>query len=289
MKGKLVIAAVVALVIGFVLGAALTGGNEADDEREATPAAAAAAQELPPPLEEVRREAQQPAPPAPRGGSGGGGGEPRGGAGRPVAPYLQSPTDLRVRTGRPSDSSLDISWNQPGYADRYDVYRYDAASGRTNLIRDNKPGRYFSDHGLTPGVTYWYNLCARRAASRAIGADDPLRDIYACYQGGWVAGTPIQAKVAAPTALGLSMVNNGSAVRVQWTQPCVQPCPRVNSFEIHRYTNSTGVITSRQVGGGTTIYDDTTIQSRTTYSYRVCATGGAGQTCMNNWRTVSIP
>ncbi|HEX8645387.1 MAG TPA: fibronectin type III domain-containing protein [Thermoleophilaceae bacterium] len=293
MGRKSVIAVVLALVIGFVLGAAASGGDEADDEREAAPAAA---QQLPPPVEEIRPEARRPAPPVARAreGSGGGaeprggGAEPRGGAGQPLAPYLQPPTSLVVRAGRPSDTTLDISWNQPGFADRYDVYRWDAGSGRSTLVRDNKPGRFFTDRNLTPGVTYYYNLCARRRAPRAIGLDDPMGDIYACYEGGWVSGTTSIAKVAAPTVLGLSMVNNGRAVRVQWTQPCVQPCPKVNSFEIYKYTASTG-ITARQVGSGSTIYDDSEIQPRTTYSYLICATGNGGQTCMNSWRTVSIP
>jgi hypothetical protein len=291
MRWRAVIAAVAALVIGFVLGAAVTGGDEADDEREATPAAAA--EQLPPPLEELQPKARRPAPPVVRAReASGGGGEPRGGGVKraPLAPYLQPPTQLVVRAGRPSDTSLDISWNQPGFADRYDVWRYDAVSGRSAVVRDNKPGRFFTDRGLTPGVTYYYNLCARRRAADAIGLDDPMGDVYACYQGGWVSGTTSVAMVAAPTAVGLSMVNNGSALRVTWTQPCVQPCPKVNTFEIYRWTASTGAITSRQIGSGSTIYDDTTIQPRAAYAYRICATGNGGQSCMNNWtRVVNVP
>ncbi|HEX8051549.1 MAG TPA: fibronectin type III domain-containing protein [Thermoleophilaceae bacterium] len=277
MKGKATAAMVIAgILFGLVVGALVAGDDDGDDDkstpkRTATASLGAGGAKPPPgPVDKTER------PPLPSRAAIAR--EPKGSGPAYVGVYLYPPENLRVRAGSPSDTSLIFEWNERGYFDTFQVYRW---SGSTWLrVREKVTNTSYTDKELTPGTQYWYTVCAVRGAPNAGPRGGRPPDVVECAPG---VATGITATQPPPTPTALSAFPSGGKIRFQWTQPCFNyPCPAIRSFEVYR-NSSRGELRSWQLDGNTRFVEDDRVQPGVAYIYNVCATGNLGRACAPKW------
>jgi uncharacterized delta-60 repeat protein len=171
---------------------------------------------------------------------------------------LIAPTGLAASA--PNSQQVNLTWTDTsGSETGYKIERCTGAGctfSGTEMVTAAANATSFSDTTVTSGTTYQYRI---RATNSSVPWDSG-------YSGTVVVTTPNQGT---PSALATSFT--GSKVTVTWTRNTVDE----TGFTIQRCTGSSCLdqdyIQIGQVGAGVTSYQDSTVCSNTTYSYRVSA------------------
>lgn len=175
-----------------------------------------------------------------------------------------APSDLAA-TAR-SASRIDLSWaDNSDNEEEFQIQR-DSGSGFQGIASVGADSTAFSDSGLDPVTEYTYRI----RATNSSGASE--------WTGG-VSATTDAPPVQAPTApSGLTATTqNADQIDLSWSDTS----DNEEEFEIQRKAGVGGTYAQvATLSAGTTGYQDTGLDSQTTYYYRVRATNSAGS---SNW------
>ncbi len=183
-----------------------------------------------------------------------------------------APTSLSVNVI--SSSRIELSWtdrsnNETGFK----IERKTGSGSYSEIATVGSNTTIYTDTGLSSDVTYTYRVRAYNGAGNSAYSNE------------------VSAKTgnipSAPTSLSAS-VTSSSRIELSWTD-------RSNNetgFKIERKTGSGSYSEIATVGSNTTTYRDTGLSSDGTYTYRVRAYNGAGNSAYSNEisaRTGNIP
>jgi hypothetical protein len=160
-----------------------------------------------------------------------------------------------------TDTSVHLTWTDQGGSTTYEVDRSStsASSGFTSVATGLASASY-TDSAVSATTTYWYRVVASNASGS--GAASAVTQV--------ATGTTPPAKV-----IGLTATSTASSVSLSWTASSDSSA----TYTVQRSTTSaTSGFSSVTTGLTSPAYTDSTVQSSTTYWYRVVAnnSGGAG-------------
>jgi regulation of enolase protein 1 (concanavalin A-like superfamily) len=185
-----------------------------------------------------------------------------------------SPTNLAAAAQ--SSTAINLTWtdnavNETGY--RIERATAEDFSGEVEVFNVGADATSFSDTGLNPSTTYYYQVRATNSAG-----DSAYSNTASATTAAAVPAAPSGASATAisPSQINLSWVDNSD---------------NETGFAVDRATNSafTAGLTSFSVGAGVTAFASTGLAASTTYYYRVRATGTAGNSANSNTASASTP
>jgi hypothetical protein len=198
----------------------------------------------------------------------------------PAAP--EAPAGLSA--GNPTATSLDVSWNSVPDATSYELFRASSASGPWTTQAHAGSETSWTDSGLEPETTYYYEV-------RAVNQVGP---------------SPLSASASATTAsaaplpvpdvpTGLSVGNpRPSRLDISWNG-----VSGATGYELFRAGSASGPWTSQVHSGSGTSWTDSGLAPETAYHYAVRAVNGSGASPLSasatattaaqgSWRTLSL-
>ena len=184
----------------------------------------------------------------------------------PVPPA--APTGLSATAASSSQINLrwtDASSNETGFI----VERSSSSAGTYTAIATLAAGvTTYNNTGLTASTTYYYRVCATGAAGNS------------GYSNTASAATQAPTPVTPTTPNGLSATAaSTSQIDLKWTDTSSNE----TGFKVERSSTATGTFTAiATLAAGVTTYSNTGLTASTTYYYRVCATGAAGNSGYSN-------
>jgi predicted phage tail protein len=177
-------------------------------------------------------------------------------------PVPGPPTDLSAAAV--DTSTIDLSWTaSAGVVDGYHVER-SLTPGSGFVAVDTVAGgvTVFQDSGLEGGTTYHYRVRARNESG------------FSNYSAEASATTPVPPPPVpgAPSGLSAAAVDT-STIDLSWTASAGV----VDGYHVERSTTpGSGFAAVDTVAGGITVFQDTSLESGTTYYYRVRARNVSG-------------
>ena len=182
------------------------------------------------------------------------GSRPPGGAPGAVPPPPAAPSVVTATTA--SSSQVDLHWADVATETGYLVERSDDALGWISIADVGQDVTDFTDSGLSSGTTYFYRLVATNA-----GGESPPSGVTS-------ATTTIDP--ASPTTLIATSVGS-TQVGLSWTDVGDE-----TGYRVERSDGAGGWMLITTTGQDVTGYTDVELHPETTYSYRVFATNGGG-------------
>jgi fibronectin type 3 domain-containing protein len=168
----------------------------------------------------------------------------------------------------PMNLQIDLNWNaSSGDPEKYCIYR-SLTSGTGFSVIDTvaHPSTTYSDTGLSPSTTYFYQV----TAVNQWGESPPSNEANATTTN---LGSP-----SAPTNLTAITVSS-SKIDLSWNASNGNP----NKYYIYRsLTSGTGFSLIDSVDHPFTTYNDTSLDSATTYYYKVTAVNQFGESPFSN-------
>jgi fibronectin type 3 domain-containing protein len=119
---------------------------------------------------------------------------------------------------------------------------------------------------VAENTTYYYRVRARNSAGDSAYTNVDSATTPTC---------PVEPP-AAPTNLS-ARARGRAKINLSWTDNANNE----DGFYIYRGTDGVNFSLLDTVGPNTTSYDDTNVQSKTTYYYKVCAYNANGESCSN--------
>ena len=170
------------------------------------------------------------------------------------------PTNVTASDGTYSDK-VSVSWDAVTGADKYLVYRSENDTGPYTLQTDSLTTTSYEDTSATPGVTYWYKIQACSEYPTCDGCQG-------CNGGCGGLSIPESGYACAPPPEQdfITALYNSAENRVELTWDMTAGL----GYKILRATDVAGPYTD--LGFATSPYFDTTVQTNSTYWYklRVC-------------------
>jgi titin len=195
-------------------------------------------------------------------------------AGRSCSAWIPGTTDRPAVTTTPPASpsglavaskttSLTLAWTDNANNEQSLVVQRWNGSSFIDIKSLAANSTTYSDAGLQPATTYYYDVCAINTAGRSCSA--------------WIPGTT--DKIAAPVApvapASLAVTGHTTAsLTLGWTDNSSNE----QSFVVLRLSRSSWIDIKTLTANATT-YTDTGLQPGTSYIYRVCAVNTAGRSC----------
>lgn len=178
------------------------------------------------------------------------------------------------------DNAVSLAWPSVSEATYYLVYRsslfdegyraIDSVAASTYSAPEQDFELRYTDTDVVQGVSYRYQVSAVNA-----GGESPLSDSASV-----TAYDPALPAPSAPTGLQAPLVRSLSA-KLSWT-----PVEGAVGYQIYRASGATG--SYEWIGGSLTAeYTDRTVSPSTSYSYRVSAVGGGGESEPSDGITVT--
>jgi PKD repeat protein len=128
----------------------------------------------------------------------------------------------------------------------------------------------YSDTMVAESTTYWYRVRASNSAGDSAYSNTASDTTPACPTNPPAPPSNLEAKVKGKTKITLSWTDNAD---------------NEDGFRIYRGDSPATLILHTTVGANVTAYDDTNLQSTTTYYYKVCAYNADGEGCSG---TISV-
>jgi fibronectin type 3 domain-containing protein len=163
-----------------------------------------------------------------------------------------APTGLAANAG---NAQVALSWTATTGASSYKVKRATVSGGPYTTIATGVTSPSYTNTSLTNGTTYYYVVSAVNGSGESANSAQ-------------VSATPsAPAGPAAPTSLAASSTVK-KQIKLTWTQ---STSPNITNNKIYRATRSGGPYTLVTTVSPTTSYNDTGLNSGTTYYYVVTA------------------
>ncbi len=158
--------------------------------------------------------------------------------------------------------AVNLSWNKPGGASGYYIYRNTSKDGSYTRIATITSGNTLSytDKGVSPNKTYYYRIRG-------------YRTVNGVKTNGYVATFPSSAKPLLPAPLGPTIkASNCYTIKLSWAKPS-----NAKGYYVYRATSKTGSYTLlKTITSATTLaYTDNTAAPGKTYYYKVQTYGTA--------------
>ncbi|HEX5886894.1 MAG TPA: fibronectin type III domain-containing protein [Pyrinomonadaceae bacterium] len=190
----------------------------------------------------------------------------KGTGGGPVAPA--APSNLTATTI--SSSQINLSWTDN--ANNENGFRVEQSTDGTTFTQIAQLGSNAVSHsvtGLSPSTTYFY---------RVVSFNDAGNSSFSNTASATTSGTPT-AVPAAPSGLTATTISR-SQINLSWTDNSGNE----SGFTIERCRNAgcTNFAQIAQVGANVTTFADTGLNKNTTFTYRVRAFNGGGNSAYSN-------
>jgi len=178
----------------------------------------------------------------------------------------------------PGNEQVTLSWTAPssngGSAiTSYNIYRSTTSGGEgtTPITTVNGSTLTYADTGLTNGQTYFYKV----TAVNSVGESPVSNEANATPPAFTVSG--------APTGLTANVISS-SQIDLSWAAPANTDGSAITGYVIERSTDggTTWSTIQPNTGSTSTTYSDTSLQSSTTYTYRVSAINSVGTSSPSN-------
>ncbi|MEN1988380.1 glycoside hydrolase family 9 protein [Paenibacillus hubeiensis] len=169
-----------------------------------------------------------------------------------------APASLQAAAGQ---GQITLSWTASAGASFYTVKRAEADGGPYTAVAANVNGTTYTDTGLTNGKTYYYVVTAVNAAGESAASAQ--------------ASAVPQAGSALPGAFTLVGTAGDAQAVLAWAAS-----DGADSYAVQRRTGS-GAFEEVAAGLTALTYTDAAAVNGTTYTYRIAASNGSGQTLSN--------
>jgi hypothetical protein len=186
------------------------------------------------------------------------------------ANYVSAPSGLTATAV--STSEIDLAWtgNDPGATSYLIARSSDGGATFSQIATLPSTATTYADVGLPSGTTYTYRVSAYNATTS--GTSSPSNAATATTSPSVV----VVSVPAAPSNLNAATVS-GMGIKLTWTDNSTNE----TGFAIERASyNKNGRLGSwsqiATVGAGVTSYNDTSVNSRTSYDYRIRSYNSAG-------------
>ncbi len=184
-----------------------------------------------------------------------------GGASNPP----QAPTALSATAN--GSSEIDLSWtDNSNDEDGFKIERHDGDGNFAEIAQVGAGDTSYNDAGLSGGTTYSYRVRAFNNAGNSSYSNEAAATTE-----------PVTAPPADPDNLAAT-ANSSAEIDLSWNDNSNDE----TGFKIERHDGDGNFAEIAQVGTGVTSYDDTGLNSGTTYTYRVRAFNGAGNSGYSN-------
>ncbi|MGO8671279.1 MAG: fibronectin type III domain-containing protein [Capsulimonadaceae bacterium] len=177
-----------------------------------------------------------------------------GTSGVPAAPTLSASSG--------TSGQIQLSWTASSGATTYNLYRGTATGAESSSpLSTGITATTYTDTGLTPGSSYFYEVSALNAAGTSAFSNQATA----------TAGS-------APTAPTLtSITGTGGAIELTWSNPY-----GATSYNIYRGTVAGGEAAAPVGSSTTSSYQDTGLVVAETYYYKVAAVDASGTSPLSN-------
>jgi cellulose 1,4-beta-cellobiosidase len=169
-------------------------------------------------------------------------------------PY--APTGLSATAG---NGQVSLNWNNTATATSYHVKRATVAGGPYATIAAGVTSSAYTDTTVVNGTTYYYVVSANNANGEGANSTE-------------ASATPQQPQPPAPPT-ALTATPGKKKVTLRWTQSA---SPNITQNKVYRSTTAGGPYSLIATLSATTQYNNTGLQSGTTYYYVVTAVTSSG-------------
>ncbi|MEN1988381.1 glycoside hydrolase family 48 protein [Paenibacillus hubeiensis] len=176
-------------------------------------------------------------------------------------PETEVPAAPNGLTAAGGSEQVVLNWNSVSGANSYTVKRAEADGGPYTAVAANVNGTTYTDTGLTNGKTYYYVVTAVNAAGESAASAQ--------------ASAVPQAGSALPGAFTLVGTAGDAQAVLAWAAS-----DGADSYAVQRRTGS-GAFEEVAAGLTALTYTDAAAVNGTTYTYRIAASNGSGQTLSN--------
>jgi hypothetical protein len=160
---------------------------------------------------------------------------------------------------------IDLAWTDN--ADNETSFKIERSTDGVNFSQIGTVGAdvtAYSDTTVAESTTYWYRVRASNSAGDSAYSNTASATTPACPSNPPAAPSNLNAKVKGKSKITLSWNDNSN---------------NETGFRIYRGGSPTTLTLLTTVGANVILFDDTTVQSKTTYYYKVCAYNGDGESC----------
>ncbi len=163
------------------------------------------------------------------------------------------------------NSQLRVAWNPVVGAASYEIYRSTTSGLFGSALASSLVNTSYTDDSVVNGIRYYYVV----KAVNSFGASPPSNEMSATPNG----------PPSAPSNLAATTLSR-SEIQLTWTPS--PSGPTASGFKIERSKSGGSYSQVATVGAGVASYRDSGLSKRTTYSYRVRAYNGAGNSAYSN-------
>ena len=171
-----------------------------------------------------------------------------------TAAQLPAPGNVTAQAQGPN--SIQLTWDAVGSATGYRIFRSDSSSGPFSEI-GTETGTSYTDTGLTPSTTYYYQVAAYDASGDGVRSANASATTQAA---------PLPAP-ANPSAQAASQTE----ITLTW-----DAVPGASSYTVYRSSSASGPFTQLATPAQNS-YTDSGLTPNTPYFYKVSATGAGGE------------
>ena len=176
----------------------------------------------------------------------------------PAAPMNLAATTISINT-------ISLSWNASPGATSYTIYRSTNPSGPFSTVAGTTTSTSFPDAGLSLSTTYYYEISATSPSGQSGFSNTASAATLSLIH---TPSTPINLATSGASTTSISLSWNAS--------------PGATSYTIYRSTNPSGPFTT-SIGTSTSpSFNNTGLQSATSYYYEVSASNTDGTSGLSN-------
>jgi hypothetical protein len=189
----------------------------------------------------------------------------------PACPINPPAAPTNLTANAVACDQIDLGWTDN--SDNETSFKIERSTDGVNFSQIDTVGANvtaYSDTTVAESTTYWYRVRASNGDGDSAYTNIASATTPACPSNPPAAPSNLKAKVKGKSKITLSWNDNSN---------------NEDGFRIYRGDSPSTLAILTTVGANVTSFNDTTVQSKTTYYYKVCAYNGDGEACSG---TVSV-